>query len=394
MHICLEFLNSLRLLTAALKSRWRRTSVRYGLVVLVCCVVIAALPPLYGNRRNTKTSAMDVYVASNGSDRSDGSKLRPWGSLQHAANMVKSGMTVHVAPGTYQGFVTTERSGVPTARIRFVSDVKWGALVRSTGAYGTWTNRGDYVDIVGFDISGDGYGGIINWGSNVKIISNHVHHIAAHGCTSDGGSGIVNANYFGSDDDIIGNVVHDVGEYGKICAGVHGIYHSNLRGHILNNITYRIQSFGIHLWHAASHVVIANNLVFNNHYGGILIGAGDAPYGGDPAHPADYILVTNNIVLDNHNRYGIEEFGATGGHNQYVNNLVYENDWSNWHLKTGTESGTITADPLFINYQPDGSGNYRLKPNSPAVDAGSDFGAPRFDIDGKPRLATPNIGPY
>jgi hypothetical protein len=339
-------------------------------------------------------AAVELYVGPNGSDHNDGSELRPWASLQHAADLVKPGMTVHAARGTYSGPVTSKKSGSSTARIRFVSDAKWGALVKSKGAAGTWTNRGDYVDIVGFDISGDGDNGIINWGSNVRIISNHVHHIPAPGCPGDGGSGIVNANYTGSDDDIIGNVVHDVGEYDKVCARVHGIYHSNLRGNILNNITYRIQGFGIHLWHAATQVVIANNLVFNNHYGGIMVGVGDAPYSGDPAHPADYILVTNNIVFDNHNRYGIEEYGVTGLHNQYVNNLVYKNDSSDWQLKVGTQSRTISADPQFINYQRDGSGNYRLKVTSPAVGAGSEVGAPKFNIDGKPWSTTPNIGPY
>jgi hypothetical protein len=230
----------------------------------------------------------------------------------------------------------------------------------------------------------------------VLILSNHVHHIPAPGCTGDGGAGILNANYASIDNDIVGNFVHDIGEPQGSCPRVHGIYHSTLRGHILNNITCCNQGYGIHLWHAASEVTIAHNLVFNNRFGGILIGAGDAPYQGDPAHPADRILVANNIVIYNQNRYGIEEMGVTGHYNRYWNNLVYRNYAADWKLQTGTQSGTIPRDPQFLDYRPDGSGDYRLSPGSPAVGAGASWGMPAFDIDGLPRgqKGLWDVGPY
>jgi len=342
------------------------------------------------------TATRQHYVAPTGDDRNDGSAKHPWATLQHAAAKVKPGSVVHVAPGAYAGGITSSISGNPTARIRFVSDAKWSARIRSVGTYATWTNDGDFVDIVGFDVSGDGYIGVLNRGSNVRIIANHVHHVPAPGCTGNGGAGIVNANYGGIDNDIISNVVHDIGDPDKICARVQGIYHSNLRGQILNNMSYRNQGYGIHLWHAASDVTIANNLVFNNHYGGILIGAGDAPYNGSPSHPADRILVANNLVVYNQNRYGIEEFGTTGVHNVYLNNLVFGNHFADWKLQTGRQSGTITADPRFIAYREDGSGDYHLSTVSPALGKGTSLGTPAFDIDGcaRPRDGAWDIGPY
>ena len=54
-------------------------------------------------------------------------------------------------------------------------------------------------------------------------------------------------------------------------------------------------------------------------------------------------------------------------------------------LRTGTEDGTIVQDPDFVDFKPDGSGDYRLKPDSPALGAGVQLGAPPTDIDGKPR---------
>jgi hypothetical protein len=336
------------------------------------------------------------YVAPTGDDRDDGSAKHPWGTLQHAAAKVKPGSVVHVAPGFYMGGITSNTSGNPTARIRFVSDTKWSARIRSVGTYATWTNDGDYVDIVGFDVSGDGAIGLLNRGSNVRIISNHVHDVPAHGCTGNGGAGILNGNYSAMDNDIVGNVVHDIGEANKSCARVHGIYHSNLRGHILNNISYSNQGYGIHLWHAAAEVTIAHNLVFNNRHGGILIGAGDAPYQGSALHPVDRILVANNIVIYNQNRYGIEELGITGDHNVYLNNLTFGNNFADWKLRTGRQSGTISADPRFIAYREDGSGDYHLSTVSPALGNGTSLGAPEFDIDGRarPRDGAWDIGPY
>jgi parallel beta-helix repeat protein len=340
-------------------------------------------------------SGFNCYVAVNGDDHNDGSRRHPWATIQHASEQVKPGYVVHVQPGTYKGPVSTSISGAPVARIRFVSEVKWGAVIRSTGAPATWTNDADFIDIVGFDVSGDGYLGIFNRGSNVRIIANQVHDVAAGGCTGNGGAGILNGKYSATDNDVIGNVVHNIGERNKSCPRVHGIYHSNSRGRIVNNITYGNEGYGIHLWHAATDVTIANNLVFNNRHGGILVGAGDAPYQGDRSHPADHVLVVNNIVIYNQNRYGIEELGVVGRSNQYVNNLVYQNHDADWKLLAGQQSGTISEDPHFLDYRADGAGDYRLSSISPASGRGTSLGAPSFDIDGRPRVpGSCDIGPY
>jgi len=128
------------------------------------------------------------------------------------------------------------------------------------------------------------------------MLGNQVHNLTVSGgCGGNGGGGIMNANYTGSDNDIIGNVVHDIGVPGA-CNTVQGIYHANLRGHIQNNIVYRVSAWGIQLWHAANNVMIENNTVFANGSsgmgGGIVIGSGDSPGG----IVLDNTKVTNNIV--------------------------------------------------------------------------------------------------
>jgi hypothetical protein len=342
--------------------------------------VVAVPPP-------PPPSGAVFYVSPAGNDADDGSQARPWRTIQRAANAVVPGATVFVAPGTYAEAVSSSRHGTASDRIRYVSTQQWGARITSANSV-VWRNTASYVDIVGFDVSGTGaaYIGILNGGSNVVVRDNHVHDIPAAGCTSNGGAGIDNANYQASNSDIIGNVVHDIGGFPTACHRVQGIYHSNRGGHIWNNIVYRIVGYGIHLWHFPYGVTIANNLVFQSLSGGILIGSDDIV--------ADEFLVTNNIVFDNPG-YGIREIGRTGVHNRFLNNLVYRNG-SNWRLLTGTQSGTVTADPKFVNYQASGNGDYHLAATSPAIDAGTSEGAPPDDFEGTPRPqgAGWTIGPY
>jgi hypothetical protein len=76
--------------------------------------------------------------------------------------------------------------------------------------------------------------------------------------------------------------------------------------------------------------------------------------------------MANNIVVYNQNCYGIEELGITGDHNVYLNNLVVGSNIVDWKIQTGRQSGTITADPRFIAYREDGTGDYHLSTVSPA----------------------------
>jgi hypothetical protein len=337
------------------------------------------------------------YVSRGGSDTGNGSASAPWATIQHAAETAQPGAIVHVASGTYIEAIKTKTNGTSAARITFRSDTRWGAKVIAPASDSVWENRGNYVDIEGFDITGDARLGILNLGSFVRIMGNHVHNIPAQ-CDGNGGAGIDNGDYHASDNDVVGNLVHDIGSTLSVkCNTVHGIYHSNLRGHIMNNIVYRAWSCGIQLWHAPKDVVIANNLVFQNGGAGILIGAGDAPGGA----VASGMVVVNNMILNNPastwgSGHAILESGLTGTDNKYINNLI----WSNKQgvvLQDGVSAvGTIKADPKLENVQADGSGNYRVSSASPAIAAGTLMDAPPIDFDGRTRPATkhPDIGPY
>ena len=334
------------------------------------------------------TSIYHLYVATNGSDSNTGTQAKPFKTIAKAAGAAKAGTTIHVAAGTYSGNVSTKTSGTSSNRIRFVSDTKWGAKVVGSGAEAMWTNSGNYVEINGFDITGPGRHGILNNGSNTLMTNNHIHNLGlSGGCTGGGGAGIVNANYSGSNGDVIGNLVHDIAKPGA-CNGVQGIYSANKGGKIMNNVVYRASSYGIHLWHAATDAFISNNTVFANGSstmgGGIVIGAGDAPGGVQVKNT----MVVNNIVYNNP-RSGILQYcysgqSCIGSGNVTANNLVYGNG-SNISLKTGSATGTVSADPKFVSYNPTGTGDYRLQASSPAVNKGTSSWSPAIDILGKAR---------
>jgi len=340
------------------------------------------------------------YVAPGGSNSADGSALHPWATIQKAANTVAAGDTVYVAPGQYNitAGITSNTSGTSSAPIRFISTTPWGAKVVATGVQDIWTNGGSYVTIQGFDITGNSaaFIGILNNGSYCNIIGNRVHNLLATGAGEAGGAGIDNwGNGTSTSNNIIGNWVFDIGTVGIKTDTVHGIYLSSYGGNVSNNIVYNNQGWGIQTWHNAQGATISNNLVWGNGYGGIVIGAGDN-YATKGA--GDYFTVTNNIVLDNTNtsgNAGIEEENDGGGtdtHNVYVDNICYGNAYNDYRsFINETAAAPLMVNPLLVNFQANGTGNYQLSAGSPCIGAGTSLGMPSTDIDG---VARPPNGPY
>ncbi len=326
--------------------------------------------------------AADLYVsASNGSDSNSGAQSAPLKSITKAASLAKPGTTVHVLPGTYPGGFKTTTSGTASARIIYKSETKWAAKISPNNASYVWDNRGNYTDIVGFEIDGSGSAqtthGLYIAGSNSSVQYNHVHHIATSAtCNSAGGSAIGTDHYYlGVNNDVIGNVVHHIGT--PSCAYIQGIYIST-SGNVKNNLAYNIGAGALHLWHDATSVNVVNNTVASSGFG-IIIGGGDFYHSSN--NMADNCNVINNISFDN--KYGVSEQGKTGPNNKYINNLVYKNSVMDWDLDSGkSHSGSIAADPQFVTYDRIGSGlDFHLRSNSPALNSGSSQLAPARDIN-------------
>ena len=352
-----------------------------------------------GNVSPAAATIYHLYVSTSGNDAASGSISAPFRTIGRAARAVKPSTTVHVAAGTYRENIKTTIHGTATARIQYVSDTKWGAKIIGSGTEILWTNNANYTDIRGFEMSGSGRIGVGNFASYTIVASNYIHHMmVSGGCTGSGGAGVVNANYNSSDGDIVGNVIHDIGVPGK-CNGVQGIYSANLRGKIMNNIVFRASAWGIHLWHAADNVLIANNTVFANGTssmgGGMMLGVGDSPGG----RVLNNTRTINNIVYKNP-AYGIRQYcysgqNCIGSTNTTANNLVFGNG-TNVTMRVGSATGTVAADPQFVSYVVGPTGNFTLRSTSPAVNRGSATGAPSYDFNmvARPKGGAHDIGAY
>ena len=361
--------------------------------------------PLYtlGNGNN-------YYVAPTGSDANPCTTAAPCYTLQRVSQLMSPGDNAHVAAGNYTWSYSSNRvtkSGTATAPISYVSDTKWGAKITGTDC-SPITNDGAYVQIIGFDVTGNCPQGITTGGSYSKIIGNRVHDMPG---SSGGYGGIVApcCNYMAvTGIQIIGNVVDNIGPWGQVNL-IHGIYVAGPYAVVENNIVTRGAAACIQSYHGATHQIIANNTVANCGRYGIQVSA-------DPALTTnDYTTVANNIIV-NGGGYGIHTGDNTevGTHTVYNNNIFYNNpkgDISGYNQgdpAVGIQSGNITLtsaqfSALFVNYTGDMTGDYHLRSGAVAIDAGTTLCAagvplcvPALDFAGilRPQGAAYDLGAY
>lgn len=357
-----------------------------GISLLVCCwIMLVPQTAVAGDRR-----VEHRYVSPNGMDwKNEGTLQHPWHTIDYAGSVATPGMTIHVLPGTYRlsEIIITRSSGTASARIRYVSEVRWGAkLVTSTTQ--VWQNTGAYVDIEGFDISSSSlntYIGIHSQGSYDRILYNHVHDLRAPAGSCPQGAGIMMGDMSTVGQEAEGNVVHDVGPPPGACREIHGIYVSAPNCKVTNNLLFANSGMGIQLWGRPDHCLLANNTIFANGRGLVV--------GGDPKHGInDYTIVANNIVYRNLD-VGVYESGLSGPNNRFMRNLVYGNK-TDWFLRTGSQSGSILADPMFVRYTGGLDGDYHLQGTSPAIGTAIPELAPALDVESHPRQPSPSLGAY
>ena len=372
---------------------------RFREILAAIASLLLGAPLAWANTWYVSTSGRDWYLCT---------RSEPCASIQHASTLAQPGDTVLVAAGTYSGSFKTRASGTWSAFITyqamsadFSRPVNCAQVAANHGSLSscaqilprtgsTWVNAGDYVVIRGFDVRGPSgcCNAISTSGWDTRIIGNHVHDTQnSNGCPAMGGAGIaVN----GPNMRVTGNYVHNNGPYPAHCDYIQGIYVSlstkEASGVIVeNNISFDNSGWGIQLWHNATNETLVNNTLFNNLSGGIVVGASSAT--------DDSTIVSNNISFNN--CIGIAEEGKTGTRNTYTDNLVYQNpgpslgcrkSHDNISLQNGnTATGTVSADPQFIHFTGDATGDYHLQSTSPAIKAGVTRDGPSTDFDGKAR---------
>ncbi len=272
--------------------------------------------------------------------------------------------------GTPAGRLAIGSQGTAGHFITYIAQDKWQAKIvgHGTGDGSVVVGmQGGYNILENFDITGTDATGVMlategTTASYNQAIGNYVHDIIAP-CNADGGGGLNSGagnDYVGiTNENIIGNLVVNItNTSGSSCPynTTFGIYEVVPYGIVANNIVINA-GYAIQSWHAAAHLTIFGNTELNSRIG-VEVGAGDDGIN-------DYTLVQNNIAVNN-SVTGIHEEDNTGTHNQYIDNLGYENA-TDLVLQNGlTCSGCIDADPLFVSNTGTSTGNYCLQSNSSA----------------------------
>ena len=337
-----------------------------------------------------------LYVAADGSDANPGTSAAPFKTISKASALAKAGYMIHVADGEYPETITTVSSGTADAYITYIADHVRGAKIVSpgTGSTAAWHNLGDYVAIVGFDVTGSGAVGINLSGNGNIANKNHVHHIPVAACDGYGGAGI-GFDQFNSKSGGIAdaNEVHDIGPLGTNCFRAHGIYTSIPNVTISNNVIYKVVGYGVTNGHCSYNVNVLNNTMFSN--GGSTEGGGVVMTNNSNCQLASKgNVVANNLIYDN--VLGVHEEGVKQADvTVYANNSVFGNK-TNWGTMRNPHSHDVNAAPVFVNYQRDGGGDYRLRIGAPQTGTGSAEHFAPNDFLGKtrPSGAAVDIGAF
>lgn len=406
--------------------------VRFATAVLVILVVVGGAchdvtEAPQGNAMAALTAGGANYYVSPSPTGDDGNPCTltaPCYTMQRVGQLMTPGATAHFAPGTYTWNTsqTLGSSGTESARVTYVSDTPWGAkiVITSCDSY-IIGNRGDYVDIIGFDMTGACvHNGIIQGdglkGNFGRIIGNRVHDLPTPDTSFADGAIILSccSPYANSGNQVIGNLVDSIGPFlgGQSQSNTtHGIYVAGPYAVVENNIVTRAAAACIQTYHGATHAIISNNVVANCGRYGITISADSNVTANDTTTVDNNIVVNVRDSAGGYYGYGIWEspYGLTGCHNVYYNNIVYHNRLNFYLSSCADSSANLTLTDaqfsgLFVNYTGDKNGNYHLQSSAVAIDAGTTRCAvgvtppcvPSADFDGYPRPygAAYDIGAY
>jgi len=147
-----------------------------------------------------------------------------------------------------------------------------------------------------------------------------------------------------------------------------GLCSATITNNVITENTAEQWGGGIRIWTMNSATITNNTIVGNS-----------ASLDGGGIYCLSTANISNNVVA-----FNSSGMCCYGGDQAFDNNEVYGNAAYNYKGlpdPTGT-NGNISEDPLFLDLA---GGDYRLRFDSPCVDAGTNEGAPPTDILGNPR---------
>ncbi|HJT78642.1 MAG TPA: right-handed parallel beta-helix repeat-containing protein [Gemmataceae bacterium] len=315
------------------------------------------------------------YVAADGKPDNDGSRDRPWPSVELALARAGGGHTVVVRPGVYRGPVRVSRAYAGTREHPTVirSEVKWGAVILGAPQHAVYTADGcDWCAVEGFEVLGARGDGIKLSGDHDAVRDCWVHHNGCMGVAMHGRRGGV----------IERNLIEFNGGHPQLH---HGVYASGEGLVIRRNVVRHNAAYGLHLYPSVTGSVIALNLVHGHaNKAGLILAC---PAGGGRN------VVVNNTIADNAG--GVEIWQGDG--EVVANNVIVGRGEALWWdgatrsvradynlcIPRSPRQGAhgVTGDPLFVD---PARGVYWLRPDSPAAGKGGAEYAPDADFWGRP----------
>lgn len=302
-----------------------------------------------------RAQAVTRLVATTGADVGDCS-VSPCATIQFAVGVAAPGDTILVSPGTYAGSIgistdniTLRGSGAATTTIAG-SSIGYGSVIAASGTPFTiegFTISGLGPTVIGIALGANQRGGAGYWTVRGNIITGSGEGIQL-GEARGGGLALIENNL------IVGNASHGIrNDFQPIVT-------------IRNNTIAGNGWAGYHEQLGIVRGTIVNNIVVGN---GLNAGT-ICP----PCTQATGIRVGGSSVYDIsfNNVFG----NAFGEYTRYVGGTVGQP----YVPSPGT--GELSVDPLF---QDPASGDYRLTPGSPSIDAGTNSNATSRDLDGHTR---------
>ena len=327
------------------------------------------------------------YVSRNGSDSNPGTRKRPWRTIQMALKRLKPGQTALVRRGTYSEDLIMSRAGNTTAPITLAAYPGETVVLHAASTSGnTYPIQitGSYFRLRGFVIEralGTSAANIYfsGFANHIEIVGNDIRHGQDQG---------IFAERTTSDIQILRNRIHDNGlghRSGQHQS--HGIYIEGANDLIANNIIYgQPYGFGIQIYPANHDTIVVDNTIAFNAFSGIVLGGS----GG-----VSNITVRNNILAYN-SSYGIAAVDPAPTGSVVDHNVIFANGAGTIGPRFGGTDfggGNSLRDPRFVS---PAAANFRLLPDSPAVDQALPEYSEPIDLDGtsRPQGQAPDIGAF
>lgn len=406
-------------------------------------------------------SQTDYYVSAAGSDSNNGlTKDTPFKTISKAASEVSAGGTVFIMDGTYSSsngpLLDLRKSGTESQYITFKSYP--GHAPKLTALGNVWNAisiNGNYVVVEGLELQGNNanityeaayqsYQDYINggrdWASIANFNTNGItvggpnaqslfpHHVIIRNCKVHDfpGGGVVaqQADYVTFE----GNTVFNNAWY--MMYGGSGISiltpfnhdgNTSYRNIVRNNTVYNNKT--LVPWEEVQALSDGNGIIIDVNidpvYNGRTLVENNVSYNnggsGIHAYKAAHVDIINNTAYNNGNVVGYAEIYGDGGYDVKIyNNIMYARyrgacnsnssaavyDYNIYFNGPASRKGPndIEGDPKFVKLGLDGSADFRLRSNSPAINSGTDtpgmFSSEDRDGIDRPFGAKPDRGAY